>query len=213
MVLVVFALPDEARLFQKRLVQKANHGRYLDGTISGVRVGICFVGIRATAIANLEEAIRQFEPLLIISSGFAGGTRALLEPGDFVVASNYTTARVNLPLGTIVDSVGPFHCVEQIYGPAEKRMLGVSGIAVDMESAAIAGVCDRHRLPLITVRMISDGRDEAIPAIFTGGKVRHLRDAVAAVRFVLRMLRLTRLLADQLIRLIFLVRQTTTPAE
>jgi nucleoside phosphorylase len=208
MVLVVFALPEEARVLQKRLVQKTKRGGCLTGTIGGVRIGICFVGIRATAIANLEAAIQEFEPVLIISSGFAGGTRALLEPGDFVVASNYTTASVNLPLGTIIDSVGPFHSVQQVHGPAEKRMLGISGIAVDMESAAIASVCDRHRLPLITARMISDGRDETIPAIFTGGKVRDLRGAVEVGRFALQMLHLTRLLADQLMRLIFFVAQT-----
>ena len=75
-------------------------------------------------------------------------------------------------------------------------------MAVDMESKAIASVCERYQVPLITARMISDGRDESIPSIFVGGKLRSVREAIKAGRFALRMLRLTRLLADRLTELI-----------
>jgi hypothetical protein len=140
--------------------------------------------------------------VLVINSGFAGATRALLEPGDFLIASNYTTAQVELPVGSVVDAIGPFCFVEQLSGPAEKQRLGDSAVAVDMESGAIAASCNRYQIPLITARMISDGRDESIPAVFTGGKLRNPKDLIEAGQFAFRMLRLTRLLADRLTQLI-----------
>jgi nucleoside phosphorylase len=207
MLLVVFALPTEARVFQRRLRHKRKHEIFLGGMMGGRRVGICFVGIRATAIGDLETAIQRLAPAVVISSGFAGATRALLEPGDFLVASNYTTAHLEIPVGSLVDAIGPFCSVEQINGPLEKRRLGEFSVAVDMESKTIAAVCDRYQIPLVTARMISDGRDESIPTIFVGGKLRSAREAIEAGRFALRMLRLTRLLADRLTRLIRVIAQ------
>ena len=202
MLLVVFALPEEARVFQKRLARKRKQETFFDGMLCGTRVGICFVGIRAKAIADFENAVERLEPTLVINSGFAGATRALLEPGDFLIASNYTTAHTELPVGSLVDAIGPFCSVEQVSGSADKQRLGGFSVAVDMESKEIAAVCERYRIPLITARMISDGRDESIPAVFVGGKLRSAREAVEAGQFALRMLRLTRLLADRLTELI-----------
>jgi nucleoside phosphorylase len=202
MLLVVFALPAEARVFQQRLEQKTKRDKLFCGNICGTTIGICFVGIRATAIGDLEETIRRVRPPLVISSGFAGAARVLLEPGDFLLASNYSSAELRLASGSVVDAVGKFHSVDQISGPSEKQRLGLLSVAVDMESATIAGACERYRTPLITARMISDGRDENIPAVFTGGKLRNPRDLIAAGQFAIRMLHLTRLLADRLTQLI-----------
>jgi nucleoside phosphorylase len=202
MVLVVFALRAEARVFQRRLQRKQKRGIFFEGMMGGTRVGICFVGIRAAAIADLETAIQRLKPSLVISSGFAGATRSLLEPSDFLLASNYTTAHAEIPVGSLVDATGLFCSVEQIHGALEKKSLGEFNVAVDMESTAIATVCDRHQIPLITARMISDSRDENIPPVFIGGKLQSVKDAVAAGEFALRMLRLTRLLADRLTQLI-----------
>src|SRR5258708_40086943 len=170
MLLVVFALTAEARVFQKRLARKRKQKTFFDGTLCGTRVGICFVGIRAKAMADFEKALERLEPTLVINSGFAGATRALLEPGDFLIASNYTTAHIELPVGSLVDAIGPFCSVEQISGSADKQRLGEFSVAVDMESKAIASVCERYQVPLITARMISAGRGEQIPAIFPRGK-------------------------------------------
>jgi nucleoside phosphorylase len=212
MLLVVFALSAEARVFQRRLAQKTKRGTFFEGAMCGTRVGMCFVGIRATAIADFEEAIQRLRPSLVVNSGFAGATRTLLEPGDFLVASNYTTARIELPVGSLIDAIGPFSSVKQINGPAEKRRLGEFTIAVDMESGAIATVCDRYQIPLITARMISDGRDERIPAIFIGGKPGNAKDVIEAGQFAVRMLHLTRLLADRLTQLIsFATRSGQSP--
>src|SRR3984893_3027768 len=208
MLLVVFALAAEARVFQRRLARKKKQETFFDGTMFGTRVGICFVGVRATAVAVLEETIQRVAPTLVISSGFAGATRALLEPGDFLVASNYTTAQIELPVGNLADTIGPFCSVEQVNGPAEKRRLGEFSLAVDMESRSIAAVCDRYQIPLITARMISDGRDESIPPVFIGGKLRNAKEVFEASQFAFRMLHLTQRLADRLTQLIGFTIQT-----
>ena len=208
MLLVVFALSAEARVFQRRLAGKRKQETFSDGVMFGTRVGICFVGIRATVVVDLEKTIQQIAPTLVISSGFAGATRALLEPGDFLIASNYTTAEIELPVGSLADAIGPFCSVQQVNGPAEKRRLGEFSLAVDMESGSIAAVCDRYQIPLITARMISDGRDEGIPPVFIGGKLRNAREVLEAGQFAFRMLHLTRRLADRLTQLIGFTMQT-----
>src|ERR1700730_8531992 len=176
MLLVVFALAAEARVFQRRLAQKKKQETFFDGIMFGTRGGICFVGIRATAVADLEETIQRVATTLGISSGFAGARRALLEPADFLVASNYTTAQIQLPIGSLADEIGPFCSVEQVNGPAEKRRLGDFSLAVDMESRSIAAVGDRYQIPLITARMISDGRAESISPVFIGGTLRNPKE-------------------------------------
>jgi len=208
MLLVVFALPTEARVFQRRLARKKKQETFFDGIMFGTRVGVCFVGIRATAVADLEKTIQRVAPTLVISSGFAGATRALLEPGDFLIASNYTTAEIELPVGSLADAIGPFCSVQEVNGPAEKRRLGEFNLAVDMESRSIAAVCDRYQIPLITARMISDGRDEGIPPVFIGGKLRNAKEVLEASQFAFRMLHLTRRLADRLSQLIGFTMQT-----
>jgi nucleoside phosphorylase len=205
MLLVVFALPEEARIFQRRLVGKTRQGQFILGAIDGHQVGICFVGVRATAIVDLEAAIQQLRPTLVINSGFAGATRALLEPGDFFLAANYTTAKLAPPSEKLVDAIGKFVSVNEILGPVEKAKQGGSAVAIDMESAAIAATCQRLHVPLLTARMISDTRDETIPAVFAGRKLRNLSELLAAAKFAARMLHLTRLLADRLTRLIRLI--------
>jgi nucleoside phosphorylase len=202
MLLVVFALPEEARVFQRRLAQRTKQKAFTEGVLGRTKVAVCFVGIRATAISDLETAIQRLQPHLVISSGFAGATRALLEPGDFLIASNYTTTPIGRPLERLIDAVGPFCSVQQVHGPAEKQKLGEFSMAVDMESNTVAAVCARYQIPLITARMISDARGESIPAVFTGGKPGSPKDLIEAGRFVFRMLHLTRLLADRLATLI-----------
>src|SRR5258706_12714021 len=196
MLLVVFALSAEARVFQKRLGRRRKQETFFDGMLCGTRVGICFVGIRARAIADFEKAVERLEPTLVINSGFAGATRGLLEAGDFLIASNFTTAHIELPVGSLVDAIGPFYSVEQISGSADKQRLGEFSVAVDMESKAIASVCERYQVPLITARMIFYGPDERISTIFLGGKIRRGREANEAGQFPLRMLRLTRIFGD-----------------
>jgi nucleoside phosphorylase len=140
---------------------------------------------------------------MIISSGFAGGARSLLEAGDFVLSTNYTDADIRKLLSQhqkIFDAAGPFVQVERVVSASDKWSLNRShgACAVDMESEKIADLCRRKGISLLTARMISDAIDEKIPAIFSKRKFSGFKDLGDAAVFAVRMLRLTGKLAERL---------------
>jgi nucleoside phosphorylase len=203
MVILVFALPEEARVVRRRIRWHKPPIDVPRGSFAGQEVSLAFVGIRAVRIGELEQSIDQIKPRMIISSGFAGGIRSLLEAGDFVLSTNYTDADIAKILSQnpkIFDAAGPFVQVERVASASDKWSLNRShgACAVDMESEGIADLCRRKGISLVTARMISDTIDEAIPAVFTQKKISRLRDVYGAVGFAARMLQLTGKLADRL---------------
>jgi nucleoside phosphorylase len=191
--MLVFALPEEARALRRRIHR---------GVFAGREVCLSFAGIGGTAIDQVERTVDSVRPELIVSSGFAGATRSLLEPGDFVLAANYTDPAIGTLLirHKIVDASGPFAQVKQVASAADKWSLNrtVGSTAVDMESEIIAGLCRRKQISMVTGRMISDGINETIPAIFLGRKISSVKDLSDAAVFAARMLPLTDRLADRL---------------
>jgi nucleoside phosphorylase len=203
MVILVFALPEEARVVRRRIRWHKSPVGVPRGLFAGQEVSLGFVGISAVRIGELERSIDQIKPRMIISSGFAGGTRSLLEAGDFVLSTNYTDADIANTLRQhhkIFDAAGPFVQVDRVASASNKWSLNRSRAActVDMESATIADLCRRKGISLVTARMISDAIDEAIPAVFTQRKISRLSDLRGAVGFAARMLELTGRLADRL---------------
>jgi adenosylhomocysteine nucleosidase len=53
-----------------------------------------------------------------------------------------------------------------IRAPADKRKLSeeYGALAVDMETFAVAEVCQQHSIPFFSVRVISDAVDDELPA-------------------------------------------------
>jgi nucleoside phosphorylase len=212
MLMLVFALPEEARAlrrrirWQPRMHANARETGSIDGDrrgfLAGHEVSLSFVGIGGAAIDQVERAVELIKPQLIISSGFAGATRSLLEPGDFVLSTNYTTPDIGqiLDRQKFVDASGSFVQVKEVASMSDKWSLNHSArsIAVDMESEIIADLCRRKQISMVTARMISDAIDETIPGIFVGKKVAGLKDLSDAAVFAARMLRLTGKLADRL---------------
>ncbi|MEX0939253.1 MAG: hypothetical protein WDZ59_15430 [Pirellulales bacterium] len=115
-------------------------------------------------------------PRWIISAGFAGGLRDELARDDFVMPSALVNEggkvlRVDLQLGSQSESTPRVHggrllTVDRIVAtPQEKRDLGRKhdAVAVDMESYAVAEVCQREKVRFLAVRAISDAVDERLP--------------------------------------------------
>jgi adenosylhomocysteine nucleosidase len=203
MVILVFALPEEARVVRRRIRWQKSPAGIPRGLFAGQEVSLGFVGISAVRIGELERSIERIKPRMIISSGFAGGTRSLLEAGDFVLSTNYTDADLRKVLSQhqkIFDAAGPFAQVERVASASDKWSLNRShgACAVDMESETVAELCRRKGISLVTARMISDAIDEAIPAIFSKQKFSGFKDLGDAAVFAARMLRLTEKLADRL---------------
>jgi len=202
MLMLVFALPEEARAVRRRIRWGKPEAGTPQGWFAGQEISLGFAGIGGVYIDEVERVVDLVKPQLIISSGFAGATRSLLEPGDFVLSANYTDRAMGKLLirKKIVDASGAFVQVKQVASVADKWSLNrtAGSAAVDMESEIIADLCRRKQLSMVTGRMISDAINETIPSIFVGGKISSVKDLSDVAVFAARMLRLTERLADRL---------------
>jgi hopanoid-associated phosphorylase len=112
----------------------------------------------------------------IISFGIAGGLRADLAPGDWVVASAVITEQVRLAtdspwsqalLRALPGAVhAPIAGVDApVSQPADKERLGraTATVAVDMESHIAAAVAAAHGLPFVACRVIIDPAHRRLP--------------------------------------------------
>ena len=119
-------------------------------------------GAEATR-AGLGWALEVAPPSLVVSAGFCGALAPHLSPGDVVLATEVgdfggrcwpCEAAPEVPgvRGRLL-SAGSVVC-----GPAEKQKLGAEwrAVAVDLESASAAGLCQERGLRFACVRAVSD---------------------------------------------------------
>jgi adenosylhomocysteine nucleosidase len=181
-VAVVFALDIEAAGLEELLdepttIRGHGFGARL-GAIAGRRVVVIRSGPgRKAARRATEAAIDGHRPKWVISAGFAGALRPGVERGDIVLADRLMDCerfyvdinRSGVPAELIEGRrihVGPFLAVERIVcRPERKRELGQAhgALAVEMESLAVAEVCQRRGVPVLAVRAVTDRLDERLP--------------------------------------------------
>jgi hopanoid-associated phosphorylase len=130
---------------------------------------------RARAVAI---SLRDRGATVLASFGIAGGLQPGLAPGAIVVADAVIPtggARVaadpdlveRLSAGKTPVTVGTIVGIDRpVATAAAKAALhrGLGGIAVDMESHAIASVAEAASLPFVVVRIIADPAERDIPA-------------------------------------------------
>jgi nucleoside phosphorylase len=205
-ILVSFALRQEGVSFERRLTRRSMKFDSVLGRLDAQEVAVYWLGIGVRDEDRFKRALRDLRPELVINSGFAGAVRTLLEPGDFVLAENFTSPELlkNLETVRVFEARGKFVCVEAIADVATKTRFNAEGnvLAIDMESARIAAVCRKLAVPIVSARMISDRYDERIPEVFLGKGIRQLKDLSDAIAFATRMIQLRRRLADRLTDLI-----------
>jgi len=106
----------------------------------------------------------------LISAGFAGALNDQLQPGDLLLAKNFSTlwsAENRSSLSSL-----PIHIADLLTVPAlinsgedrNKLALTSGAVAVDMETEFIARACAAHRIPVLSLRVISDTPKELFPA-------------------------------------------------
>ncbi|HYY29403.1 MAG TPA: hypothetical protein VE860_15750 [Chthoniobacterales bacterium] len=208
-LLVTFALRQEGLTFERRLTRRVSRSGAIVGQLDRFEIAVTWLGIQLTDPNGLKATITDLRPEIVINSGFVGAIRTLFEPGDFLLAENFSSPEllVGLSTGGVFDGRGAFECADRIAEPGDKMRMNVEGryIAVDMESARFGEICKRLSVPFITARMVSDSCNERIPRIFLGKRISELPDVFDAVRFAVRMISLRRLLADRLAELIALI--------
>jgi len=208
-LLVTFALRQEGLAFERRLARPVSRSGAIVGQLDRFEIAVTWLGVRLGDPNSLKATITDLHPEIVLNSGFAGAVRTLLQPGDFLLAENFSSPEllVGLPTGRVFDGSGAFNCVDKIAEPEDKMRMSVEAryIAVDMESARFATICKKLSVPFITARMVSDSYNERIPRIFLWKGISELPDVFDAIRFAVRMISLRRLLADRMSELIALM--------
>src|SRR5437588_4678861 len=168
---ITFALPSESSGVRHRLQAIQRHDNLLSGKIAGREVTILHIGVGAKACnARLEILLHKTRPGLVISSGFAGGVSEQLRVGDLILAQNFSDPGLLASTERILRERGPrvvklFTSTSIVDSVAERNEIAraASAAAVDMETGAIASVCNAHRVPLLSLRAISDTVQQPFP--------------------------------------------------
>ena len=145
-------------------------GRYDDIRIAVVQAGMGFANARRATRAMLEA----HTPPWVISCGFSGALRDGMRVGDIVLANSIVDTHgqsMKLDLGMPADPENGLHvgrlltADEMIRTIEEKKELAEkhNTIAVDMESLAVAQVCQEMNTRFLAVRVISDDLSTDLP--------------------------------------------------
>lgn len=175
-VVVLFALEREAAPFRR-------------ANIPSVSILVCGVGSDAARMAA-DAAIRWQSPDIVVMAGFGGALIPSLTVGDVAIATDVSDeAGSSWPCLDVGQQCSRLLSTSRLIStPSEKRLLAERhrAVVVDMESAGVAAVCEKHSIPLLAVRAVSDTIDTALSPrlvkLLCGGRVSPLRAALALVR-------------------------------
>jgi adenosylhomocysteine nucleosidase len=177
----------------------------LDGAVNGLRKGSISeqpvfatttgIGTRLAARTTERLLAQNGEITHVVVVGVAGGVDPALAVGDLVVPAVVVSAATGkeyhpVPLGHDYRPAGRLLTTDQVQtGPevlAQHRKDEVT--AVDMETAAIADVCERHQVAWSVFRAISDTLADGVVDASTVGMVRPdgSTNVGAALRYILR---------------------------
>jgi adenosylhomocysteine nucleosidase len=178
-VAIVFALSLESGHLEDRLsglVSTRGHGFTVrTGGLHGrgVAVAISGPGKRAARQAALA-VLAGHRPHWLIAAGFAGGLKPEIKQGDIIVADSVVGLngeRLSIDVRHSTSNVQGVHfgrllTVDHIVRKAgDKRQYGehFGALAVDMESLAVAQVCQEEKQRFLAVRAITDAVDDELP--------------------------------------------------
>ncbi|MHB8523718.1 MAG: phosphorylase family protein [Limisphaerales bacterium] len=177
LVLVCFAVPEEARPFRRLAPTRAH-----------VQILVTGIG-RQNARNAIRAALSAHSPRLVLTCGFAGALHPDLARGTVVFDADEEST-----LTPALNSAGAVHarflCLERVLSTvAEKQAARQTSAAdaVEMESAAIRAACRERGIASATVRVISDAATEDLPLDFNafltpGNQMNYARLVFALLR-------------------------------
>jgi len=176
MIAIVFALPAESSDFVRLLAKPIVHAREgvesIRAQIHGRPVALFHTGVgEKSCRKHIEDFLRQQQLKYLISAGFAGALDAELQIGDLLLSENFSSpellASPHLDFAETGVFVGKLATVPGIIDSKSERerWAAESGAAaVDMETEFIAAACAAHRVPMLSLRVISDTASAPFPA-------------------------------------------------
>lgn len=181
-IAVLFGTNLEAEDFASSLEERSTtrcasfveHAGFLAGqAVVVIETG---AGVRASGRAA-EDVIAMHHPDWVVSAGFAAALRPELRRGHILMADQVLAAQGDpLVVGFHIDPqaiaamrhlhVGRLVTVHQpVRQPNARRELGeqYQALAADMETAAVAEICGRHKTRFLSVRVIADQVEDRMP--------------------------------------------------
>ena len=176
MIAITFALPAESSgviaLAREKKSVECGDRKLIYGKIDKHDVAIFHTGVGAKACTrNVDNFLRTVRPEFLISSGFAGAVREDWNVGDLLLSENYSDRQLLLRTGRVLSNRHPwvgrmFTSTSIVDSVAERNEIARArgADAVDMETEVIAQACATHRVPLLSLRVISDTPRQPFPA-------------------------------------------------
>lgn len=162
-VLVLAPMAVELQPLARRLrLRRDRRTGDWSGTVGATRVVLMRAGVgtaRARRVAEL--GIRDHRPDHVVVAGVAGGLGESLPLASLVVPAvvhdiDDGTRHVAAPLGAVVPE-GALVTSATMHGwDVLAPHAGAGALAVDMETSAVAAVCEHHAVPWTAVRALSD---------------------------------------------------------
>ena len=189
MIVVTFALPTESSAFIGSLKNVRRDGAVARGDLedrTSLRAvgstkpeaniehptsNICVLhtGVGAAKCAErLGNFLREEKPELLIASGFCGGTKDELQPGDLVIDEGRSSSELSRKALAILTGamIGKIHSADRIIDPrADRYEIGREhgAIAIDMETETSARLCTEKSIPMLALRVVSDSLAASFP--------------------------------------------------
>lgn len=176
MIAITFALPAESsdfvRLLANPVVRAPEGVKGIRGQIHGREVEVFHTGVgEKRCRAQVENFLRRQQFKYLISAGFAGALDQKLEVGDLLLSENFSSpellASAHLDFAGAGIFLGKLATVPGIVDSLSERdrWAAESGAAaVDMETEFIAAACAAQRIPMLSLRAISDTPSKPFPA-------------------------------------------------
>ncbi len=175
MIAVTFALPAESSEFLSRLKDKSradrNGIRVIRGKIDDRDIEILHTGVgEKICRQRVEKFLQDHQFDLLITTGFAGALNDELQPGDLLLAKNFSTIDLNergLSCSSLPIHVADLLTVSALIDSSNERnkiSRASNAAAVDMETEFIARACATHGIPLLSLRVITDTPTQPFPA-------------------------------------------------
>jgi nucleoside phosphorylase len=186
--------PELRPLVRPLSLRRRDGGALWSGALGGQSVVATITGIGTAPAADAAERVLDLGVRHVVVVGVAGGIGTSVAIGDLVVPERVLDLESGAlhrpaglgsetPRGTLV-TCGKLVTDLEVIGRLERE----GAIAIDMETSAVAAVCERRGCPWSVFRAISDHADDGSsdPALLALGGPDGSGDLAAVARFLLR---------------------------
>lgn len=184
-IALIYALKEEVKLLLKSFKFKDQLStcrfQLLRGNLEGVPMVLCRTGVgMPNAHEGTEFLLNNVQPSVVFSLGFAGACHPELKTGDLILVNEirsetpqdhfYPDTIWGKNLEEAIQSTGLVYregillTAWKLAGQNGKEKWGKEGVsAIDMETAAIAAVVRKAKIPFLSLRAIFDPLEESLP--------------------------------------------------